>query len=341
MPASSDESTPINLFISYSHDNAAHKAWVEYLATRLTQDGIHVILDQWDLPFGGDLPRFMHTMASADMVIAVCTPSYVQKASSGKGGVGYESMILTAQMMRDVNIERIIPLVRVTSEEFDTVPVFLSSKLYVDFRGDGDFENRYGDLLRDIYGQRTKLRPRRGKNPFPNETVPVAMLSTPLGGEGLVVLPSVVDVSGGGSKLLSGLTGHASASMSGKVAFDYSDNDGQFLCGAGEKAFHTRWGRAGNTSIHVYKNPPSVVAIALAGGVHDFSDLRDVEGLNYSSRYRSPMLGEIVIMRNEAGYYLATKIERVQSRGHGSPVDELVFSYAISSHPTPAFSWLS
>jgi len=47
------------LFISYSHDDQAHKDWVLMLATRLVANGVDVLLDQWDMRLGSDLPRFM------------------------------------------------------------------------------------------------------------------------------------------------------------------------------------------------------------------------------------------------------------------------------------------
>lgn len=88
------------VFFSYSHDDDAHKNWVLTVATRLVANGVDVILDQWDLTLGSDLPRFMETgLSKADRVLAVCTEPYVKKANDGIGGVGYEKMILTAQLM--------------------------------------------------------------------------------------------------------------------------------------------------------------------------------------------------------------------------------------------------
>ncbi|WP_158009563.1 SEFIR domain-containing protein, partial [Bathymodiolus thermophilus thioautotrophic gill symbiont] len=34
-------------FMSYSHDNKEHEEWVLSLATRLRENGVDVILDQW------------------------------------------------------------------------------------------------------------------------------------------------------------------------------------------------------------------------------------------------------------------------------------------------------
>jgi hypothetical protein len=128
--------TPPKVFVSYSHDSEVHKDWVLTLATRLVANGVDVVLDQWDLNLGGDLPHFMETrLVGANRVLAICTDNYVEKANAGRGGVGYEKMILTAQIMQNIASERIIPVVRANAAPH-TVPTFLSTKLYIDFRDD-------------------------------------------------------------------------------------------------------------------------------------------------------------------------------------------------------------
>ena len=88
--------------MSYSHDDRDHKAWVAALATRLRDKGVDVILDQWDLGFGDDVPKFMEKGVRASRyVLMVCTEAYVKKADDGKGGVGYEAMIVTGQELGD------------------------------------------------------------------------------------------------------------------------------------------------------------------------------------------------------------------------------------------------
>jgi hypothetical protein len=49
------------VFISYSHDSQEHKKWVLDLATRLRNNGVDAIIDQWALRAGDDLPHFMET----------------------------------------------------------------------------------------------------------------------------------------------------------------------------------------------------------------------------------------------------------------------------------------
>jgi hypothetical protein len=301
------------LFISYSHDDQAHKDWVLMLATRLVANGVDVLLDQWDMRLGSDLPRFMETgLTGADRVLAVCSTTYVEKANRGQGGVGYEKMILTGQLMREVTADRIIPAIR-NNASTDVLPTFLLSRLYVDFRADETFEGRYAELLRDIHNQPVAPRPALGPNPFA-QTAPEIEPRLSFSPERYV-----------------------SPALSGSVTFDYSNNNGRFAVGAGDMLFETAWSRGGSTSIYALNDPGSIRTVALAVGVSQITEIADASVYDTSSRHRSPHLGEIVIWHNTAGYYLATKIEKLQSRGHGSSADEVTFSYAIAPHKEKSF----
>ena len=77
------------VFVSYSHDNDEHKAWVLKLATDLRSHGVNAILDQWDLRLGSDLRFFMEQgLSNSNLVLCICSEAYVQKADSGRGGSG-------------------------------------------------------------------------------------------------------------------------------------------------------------------------------------------------------------------------------------------------------------
>jgi hypothetical protein len=307
-------STPPKVFVSYSHDTEPHKDWVLTLATRLVANGVDVILDQWDLTLGSDLPRFMETgLTAAQRVLAVCTEPYVTKANVGRGGVGYEKMILTAQLMQDISTDRIIPVIR-TNSLVPPVPTFLSSRVYIDFRDDLAYEARYAELLRDIHGQQIKPRPPLGSNPF--TTFPTALAPV---------------ISFGPERYVSPAT-------SGTVTFDYSNNNGRYVLGAGDMAFETAWFRHGSTSIQAYTDPPSIRSVALALGAKEISDIVDASSYDTSSRVRKPYIGEILVWQNTAGYYLATKVEKLQSRGHGASSDEITFTYAIAPSKSASFA---
>lgn len=305
---------PPRVFFSYSHDSEVHKDWVLTLATRLVANGVNVVLDQWDLTLGSDLPLFIEAgLTTADRVVAICTEPYVEKANAGKGGVGYEKMILTAQLMQNVTTDRIIPAIRANSFAV-LVPTLLSSRVYVDFRDDLSYEAKYAELLRDIHGQRVKPRPPLGPNPF-------TTLPTPT--------PPLVSF---------GPARYVSPATAGVVTFDYSNNNGRYILGAGDMAFETAWSRGGNSSIKAYNDPPSIRTVALALGVNKIEEVVDASAYDTSSRVRTPKLGEVVVWQNTAGYYLATKVEKLRSRGHGGVVDEITFTYEIAHNKSSSFA---
>jgi len=152
-------------FISYSHDSQEHKKWVLDFATRLRNNGVDAALDQWDLGPGADLPSFMEkNLAAADRVLMICTNKYVAKANAGTGGVGYEKMIVTADLMKSVDSTKVIPVIRQNGTH--SVPTFLSSKMYLDFSREEQFEFSYDELLRSLHGAPLFVKPPVASNPF-------------------------------------------------------------------------------------------------------------------------------------------------------------------------------
>ena len=113
------------VFISYSHDSPEHKAWALNLATNLRNNGVDAILDQWDLVFGQDVSVFMQDgIVSADRVLMICSEQYVIKAEAGVGGVGFERLIVTAEVVQSIDTKKFIPLVRGNISN-KKIPVFL------------------------------------------------------------------------------------------------------------------------------------------------------------------------------------------------------------------------
>jgi hypothetical protein len=121
-------------FISYSWESDAHKAWVRQLAEKLRSQGVKVILDQWELTPGGDRAHFMESnIVASDFVIIICTPTYAIKGNKRDGGVGYEAMIITSQLARRILQDKFIPVLRSGNFDDSAVPVWLQSKIGVDF----------------------------------------------------------------------------------------------------------------------------------------------------------------------------------------------------------------
>lgn len=156
---------PPRVFVSYSHDSAAHKMWVLDFATTLRNRGVDAVIDQWDLKPGDDLPHFMETqLASVDYVIMVCSEKYVEKANAGEGGVGYEKMIMTSSLLSRIDSAKVIPIIRQNGG--NARPTFLNTKLYVDFSKDSEQEYSLDELLRHLLNAPLYEKPEIGKNPF-------------------------------------------------------------------------------------------------------------------------------------------------------------------------------
>lgn len=162
---STDAAPPV-VFISYSHDDNAHKQWVLELATKLRRDGVHVLLDVWELGPGLDLPRFMEkALTAARRVVVICSERYVHKAENAEGGVGYEKTILTAQLMKSIASDRIIPVIR-NNNNTSILPTFLDGRFYIDMRADADVDEAYDQLARAIHRQPRDKAPPIGSNPY-------------------------------------------------------------------------------------------------------------------------------------------------------------------------------
>lgn len=300
-------------FISYSHDNEEHKKWVLMLSTRLLANGVDVILDQWNIRLGSDLPSFMEKgLTDVDRIISICSENYVNKANRGQGGVGYEKMILTTNLMRDINSDKIIPLIRNNSSSA-TTPIFLSTKLYIDFRKDEEFENSYIELIKEVHGEKTKARPALGQNPFIKKDSPIA--------NNISIMKSK----------------YISPFNEGTIEFDYDNNNGVFKIGEGDAIFDISFSSAGNDVIHVLNDPPSIEGIALANGINEIHDIGDASLLDYTSRHRTVRVGEILALVNKNGFFAAIKIEKVKYRSKSSDNSNVCFTYKIKQDLTSTF----
>ena len=154
------------VFISYSHDSPEHKRWVSELGAKLRHDGVDAILDQWDLGPGDDVTQFMERgIIDSDRVLVVCTDSYVSKANAGEGGVGYERMIVTVQLVRDLGTNKFIPIIRQASSE-QKVPTCLGTRFYIDFTDESQFDEKFDELIRELHQVPAIQKPPLGKKPF-------------------------------------------------------------------------------------------------------------------------------------------------------------------------------
>ncbi len=181
--------TAPKVFISYSHDSKDHKTWVAKLATDLRGSGVDVVLDQWDLALGQDIALFMQRgVAASDRVIMVCSQEYVRKADGGSGGVGYERLIITSEVIENIDTKKFIPIIRGNPVPMK-VPRFMGPRLYLDFTDDNDYTSKLEELLREIHNSPAIAKPPLGSNPFSGSVVSG-------GPAGRIVGPTGMTVSG-------------------------------------------------------------------------------------------------------------------------------------------------
>lgn len=293
------------LFISYSHDSEAHKAWVLKLATDLRQHmGVDVILDQWDLRIGGDLSLYMEQgLTEAALVLCICSDQYISKANKGVGGSGYEKMIMTRALISNTDINYIIPVIRNnTLPEKEKLPLFLGTKQYIDFTEDKDYLEHISELTARIYNEDIAKKPPLGENPFLHAD--------------FVDTKNAVEAAK-----------YHSPVKSGTVSFDFSNNSKRFMIGAGEYAFMTEWSDCGSNSIYAYRD--AVKQIGYIPGFTTFPSTDELKEFDYTSRSRTVYVGEVVIWVNSYSHFAATRIIEVCVRSRGAKEDKLTFEYKI------------
>lgn len=153
------------VFISYSHDSEEHKRWVRQLASDLRSARVDVTLDQWDLSPGQDVSAFMQRgITESSRVLLICSDDYVSKADGGVGGVGYERLVVTAELVEQIDTRKFLPILRGNTK--GKIPAYLGPRLYVDFRTDEAYQESLDLLLRDIHDAPQHEKPPLGENPF-------------------------------------------------------------------------------------------------------------------------------------------------------------------------------
>lgn len=154
------------IFVSYSHDTPSHKKWVGEFASKLVDNRIDVIFDQWDLSPGDDIIKFMEkSVAEADRVLMICSEAYVRKADDGQGGVGYEAMIVTGELVQNLGTSKFIPIIRQKNSEV-ILPKSVSTRFYINLSENQNHEEQFEILLRELHKEPAIKKPPLGKYPF-------------------------------------------------------------------------------------------------------------------------------------------------------------------------------
>jgi TIR domain len=161
----SNQESPPTVFISYSHDSPEHKRWVLEFAEELRRNGVDPLIDAWDLRPGDDVPKFMERgVRDSGRVLMICTEKYVAKANDGVGGVGYEAMIVTSELVRDLGTAKFIPIIRQNTGQPE-VPTSVATRRFINLSEGTDRTAEMETLLRDLHSVPPE-KPPLGRSPF-------------------------------------------------------------------------------------------------------------------------------------------------------------------------------
>lgn len=157
------------LFISYSWSNPTHEQWVIELANELTESGIHVILDKWDLKEGHDSVAFMEKMVTdpeISKVAIVCDEVYASKADGRSGGVGTETQIISREVYENQEQGKFVAIIPEKDDQGKAfLPTYYKSRIYIDLSEPDNYADNFEKLLRWIYDKPLYTRPEIGKRP--------------------------------------------------------------------------------------------------------------------------------------------------------------------------------
>ena len=122
---------------------------------------------------------------------------------------------------------------------------------------------------------------------------------------------------------------YACEAKQGSFTFDYSNNDGKFTIGKDEYLFTTEWSKSSDRSIHAYSDSSNIDSIARIKAPCTLSKEKLTGEYDFSSRCRTPNIGDIIIWKNIFGNYAATQIIAISDDTRGANHDELTCEYVI------------
>lgn len=136
----------MKIFISYSHDDDDHMAWVKQLADDLKAEGYEVVYDQ-ENSLGASWTRFMNRgIAHNERILIIGTPEYKKRSEKSSGGTAYETTIVNISLLRNLDTDKFIPVLRRGTYE-TSFPILVSDRNGFDFSDDAKYESNLRNLV--------------------------------------------------------------------------------------------------------------------------------------------------------------------------------------------------
>ena len=126
--------------------------------------------------------------------------------------------------------------------------------------------------------------------------------------------------------------------LKGRDSFNYSSNNGVFTIGEDDLNFGTQWTKASDSSIHLYNDHSSIRQIALARNVYNFSEIRNPNVFDFTSRTITINENEIVVLVNQSGHYALVKIIDIKDNSRNDDRDEITIEWVINPDKQIDFS---
>ena len=106
------------------------------MATQLSDSGVDVILDKWELREGHDSISFMERMVNdptIKKVAIISDETYAAKANARQGGVGTETQIISADVYAQVDQSKFVAVLpSLDSQGKPFTPTYYQGRIYID-----------------------------------------------------------------------------------------------------------------------------------------------------------------------------------------------------------------
>ncbi|MFO6421532.1 TIR domain-containing protein [Hylemonella sp. W303a] len=143
----------MRVFISYSWDSEDHKQWVQQFADDLQEkiSDLHVEYDQRGMDHRVDRNRYMEAgIYESDVVLAIITKEYTEKANTRQGGVGRETAMAAERHFSEVTTKSRTPILAIKRQANAEVPHYLKTSLYFDFSSSNVYSEALGKLKKEL-----------------------------------------------------------------------------------------------------------------------------------------------------------------------------------------------
>lgn len=307
------------VFISYAWESEELKKWVLDFSTELRNNGIAVMLDQWEVVPGDRMTLFMEmAVRENNYVLVICSEKYKHKSENRIGGVGYEGDIMTAEVLQNADHRKFIPIIR-SGDMKISIPSWLAGKFHLDFSNDTDYQQNFHELMLTLLGIR-KAAPPLGKIPEKyRRELDDAAINKEKADEENIKLPTELEmvtttITGQRPKLEADLIWHggsrAPRGYSDKNPTEMDEN-GQLvtIIGAGRKPIiHWELGWRFDLVIHNNSSYPAInIQIKSAGSAH-LSNLEKLPKVNNIQPFENVALKAGFSQKVESDHEVADQI---------------------------------